>query len=47
MHEFVKGSPADRLAIVTGSARNIGKAIAVRLVAEKAAVVVNARSNPE
>lgn len=36
-----------RVAIVTGSARNIGKAIAVRLAAEGAAVVINARTSRE
>ena len=35
----------NRVAIVTGSARNIGKAIALRLVAEGAAVVINARTS--
>lgn len=35
----------NRVAIVTGSARNIGRAIALRLVAEGAAVVINARTS--
>lgn len=36
-----------RVALVTGSARNIGKAIALRLAAEGAAVVIHARTSQE
>ncbi|MEH6357204.1 MAG: SDR family oxidoreductase [Marinobacter sp.] len=36
---------SNQVAIVTGSARNIGRAIALRLVAEGAAVVINARTS--
>lgn len=38
---------AGKVAVVTGSARNIGKSIAFRLAQEGAAVVVNGRSKPE
>ncbi len=39
------GRLSGRVAIVTGSARNIGKAIALRLASEGAAVVINARTS--
>ncbi|MEX1058416.1 MAG: SDR family oxidoreductase [Natronospirillum sp.] len=41
----IPSSLVNRVAIVTGSARNIGRAIALRLVAEGAAVVINARTS--
>src|SRR5256885_16749930 len=36
---------ADKVAIITGSGKNIGKAIAMRLAADGAAIVVNGRGD--
>ena len=41
------GALDGKVAIVTGSGRNIGRSIALRLASEGAAVVINARSNQE
>lgn len=38
---------SDRVAVVTGSARNIGRSIALRLAREGAAVVVNGQNKPD
>lgn len=47
MHSSLTPHLTGKVAIVTGSSRNIGRAIAVRLVQEGAAVVINGNSKPE